>query len=76
MAGKQERWGWEDTLDALVAAGYPPSEVRAMTLAQVRLYTEAANRRYRRHLRDQAVTARAAQYDKSNFQKYLKSLDG
>lgn len=46
-----------------------------MTLAQVRLFTAAATRRYRRQLRDQAVTARAAQYDKSNFQKYLKTLD-
>ena len=75
MAGKAGRWGWEDTVDTLVGAGYPLSEVRGMTLAQVRLFTEAAGRRYRRRLRDQAVTGRAAQYDKANFQKYLKSFD-
>ena len=47
-----------------------------MTLAQVRLFTAAAERQYRRRLRDLAVVARAAQYDKSTFEKFLKTLDG
>ena len=46
-----------------------------MTLAQLRLFTEAANRRYRRQLRDHAVNGRAAQYDKDSFKKFLKSFD-
>lgn len=46
-----------------------------MTLAQVRLYSEAAMRRYRRQLKDQAIATRAAQYDKANWTKYLKTLD-
>ncbi|WP_162405580.1 hypothetical protein [Pseudoxanthomonas jiangsuensis] len=47
-----------------------------MTFAQVRLFTAAAERQHRRRLRDLATVMRAAQYDKSNFEKFLKTLDG
>lgn len=45
-----------------------------MTFAQLRLYTAAASRLYRRQLRDQAVNARAAQYDKDSWTRYLKAF--
>ncbi|WP_255523459.1 hypothetical protein [Xanthomonas sp. XNM01] len=41
----------------------------------MRLYTAAAERSRRRHLRDQAVNLRAAQFDKSTFKSYLRKLD-
>jgi len=46
-----------------------------MTFAQLRLYTAAASRLYRQQLRDQAVSARAAQYDKDSWKSYLKTFD-
>jgi len=46
-----------------------------MTFAQLRLYTRAAARLYREQLRDQAINARAAQYDKDSWKKYLKAFD-
>ena len=46
-----------------------------MTLAQVRMFAAASDRRCRRQLRDQALNIRAAQYDKNTFEWYLKNFD-
>jgi len=52
------------------------ADVRGYTLAQLRAFTEAAERGRRRALRDQVVNLRAAKYDKKSFKDYLKKLDG
>lgn len=75
MAGKERQWGWADTAQLLIDQGHSRADVYGMTLDQVRLFTAAAERQYRRRLRDLAVVSRAAQYDKDNFAKFLKSLD-
>lgn len=76
MAGKPgSKWGWADAIDLLVGEGYALADVMGMTVAQLRIYSEAAMRRYRRKLKDRAVTLRAAKYDKSAFKAYLRKLD-
>jgi len=40
------------------------------------MFTAAAERAQRRRLADEAVTARAAQYDGADFKAYLKTLMG
>lgn len=51
------------------------SEIRGYTLAQFAAFSRAASRQRRQRMRDDAVNLRAAQYDKSDFMKYLKQLD-
>lgn len=46
-----------------------------MTLAQFRLYSRAAARARRRAMREQALVARAAQFDKNGFGRFLQSLE-
>jgi hypothetical protein len=61
----------------LIDHGHKFSEIRHYTLAQVRLFSEAASRSYRRSLRDQVAGFRAAsQYKSPEFKAYLKKLDG
>ena len=60
----------------LIDQGHTRADVWQMTFAQVRLFTAAAERQHRRRLRDLATVMRAAQYDKGNFEKFLKALDG
>lgn len=56
------------------------TDVLGMTLYQVRAFSRAALRRWRddarAQLRAQALAARAAQYDRPGFQKFLRSLEG
>lgn len=43
-------------------------------MQQLRAFTEAAERARRRDLLDGVINLRAAQYDKSNYGKYVKTL--
>jgi len=45
-----------------------------MTLAQARIFSEAADRERRRKNRDMLFMLRGAQYDKAEFEKLLKAL--
>ena len=58
----------------MIQSGHSFGEIKAYTLAQVEAFSEAAARGRRRQLADDAVTARATQYDETGFQKYLKTL--
>lgn len=75
MADGERPWGWADTAQLLIGQGHSRPDVYAMTLDQVRLFTAAAERQHRRRLRDLATVFRAAQYDKDNFDKFMKKLD-
>ena len=46
------------------------------TLGQLRAFTQAAERSHRQRLAEDAITARAAQYDTADFNKYIKGLMG
>lgn len=67
-------WSWADTLQLLIEQGHSFSDIKQYTLGQLRAFTEAAERSRRRRLADDAVTARAAQYDSKEFSAYLKGL--
>lgn len=69
-------WGWADSLQLLVERGHLLSEIRTYTLRQVRAFSEAAGRAKRRDMADSAAIARAAQYDKKDFEAFMKKLGG
>lgn len=69
------QWGWADTAQFLIDQGHAWADVRDMTFDQLRLFTEAAGRQYRRRLRDTAIATRAAGYDKDSWSKFLKTFD-
>lgn len=46
-----------------------------MTLAQFRLYSRAAAKSRRQVMREQALVARAAQFDKQGFSRFLAALE-
>ncbi len=73
--GAQGEWGWTDVAQYLIGHGHSRADVYEMTFAQIRRFSRAAERDYRRRLRDQAINLRAAQYDKGNWKKYLKTFD-
>jgi len=50
------------------------TEVKNMTLAQLRAFTAASQRAHKQRMAEELINARAAQYDKNSFSKYLKSL--
>lgn len=52
------------------------SEIRGYTLAQFAAFSRAAARQRRQLMRDDAVNLRAAQYDRGDFVRYLKQLEG
>lgn len=58
----------------LIERGHSFTDIQHYTLGQLRAFTEAAERSQRRKLADDAVTARAAQYDTNDFKKYLTEL--
>lgn len=67
-------WTWADTLQLLIEHGHVLSEIRGYTLRQVRAFSEAAGRAKRRAMADHAAIARAAQYDKKDFEAFMKKL--
>lgn len=75
MARDGGEWGWADTAQFLIDQGHARPDVYDMTLDQVRLFSRAAERQYRRRVRDMAVAMRAAQYDKDSFASFLKEFD-
>lgn len=66
---------WADTLQLLISSGHPPSAVQDYTLAQVRLFAQAARRQRTAALRDLLVITRAAQLEKRHFKEILQGLD-
>lgn len=48
--------------------------MRGYTLAQVRAFSEAAQRAYRRRLADQLVNLRAAQFETNDYKRFLTKL--
>jgi hypothetical protein len=46
-----------------------------MTLAQFRLYSRAAAKARRQAMREQALVARATQFDKQGFSRFLAALE-
>jgi hypothetical protein len=50
------------------------TEIRTYTLAQLRAFTEAAERARKRSRVDELMDLRASQYDGKTFSKYLKKL--
>lgn len=66
---------WADTLQLLISSGHPPGAVQDYTLAQVRLFAQAARRQRTAALRDLLVITRAAQLEKQRFKEILQALD-
>lgn len=55
-------------------AGFALQDVYEMTLGQVKIYTQAAERAKRRENRDMLFMMRGAQYDAKHFEKLLKVM--
>lgn len=73
--GKATRWDWSDTFQVLIRSGHTMAAIRAYTLAQCQAFMRAIQLQRRAELVDLACVGRAAQADKSGFQKYLRSLE-
>jgi hypothetical protein len=58
-----------------VGAGFALSEVMAMTVGQVRAYSQAVESARKRHHRDLLVLLRGAQYDQDAFTKLLNAME-
>ena len=56
-----------------MAAGFTLADVHGMTLEQVRLYGEAAERRRRKARTELLFMLRGAEYEKGAFAKLLKA---
>lgn len=55
-------------------AGFALPDVYEMTLGQVKIYSQAAERAKRRENRDMLVMLRGAQYERKDFEKLLKAM--
>lgn len=69
-----DRWGWADCIQSLVERGHSLSDVRGYTLAQLRAFSEAADRARRMELADTLTIQRAATYATADFNALLKRL--
>jgi len=68
-------WGWADTLHTLIERGHRLSDIRGYTFAQLRAFTHAAGRARRRALRDAALSARAAQWERADWAAFVRALE-
>jgi hypothetical protein len=59
----------------LIGHGHSLEAIRGYTLFQLKQFTAAAQRQERRQLRDRLVVARAAQYEKSDYKKFMQALE-
>jgi hypothetical protein len=73
--GREIAWTLADSIQFLLSHGHRLEDVRNYTLSQVRQFLAAAVAARRRQLRDMAVAARAAQYDKQGFKQHLKEIE-
>lgn len=59
----------------MIDHGHSRAEVMGYTLDQARFYGDAIARKERSNLRDMAIAARVAQFDRSSWKQFIDSFE-